>query len=191
MKLRPLSQVAKVALHFDRANAFNNSIGAVMRYSYDHGGVGALYAGWAPTVAKKAIWAGGYFGSLGLFQKNARAALRAVRELAGSSSEETLNQIRVAQFVSGFAAGTVAAMLNIPADNVRTVIQRHRFVDKIEAASRAASKQHLKTLSVLGASRQIWRARGIAGFYAGYPVKVTRTPRRGRRPPRASGPRGD
>ena len=90
-------EVAKVALHFDRANAFNNSISAVMRHSYETGGVGALYAGWAPTVAKKAIWAGGYFGSLGFFQKNARAALRSARELAGSSSEETLNQIRVAQ----------------------------------------------------------------------------------------------
>ena len=41
-----------------------------------------------------------------------------------------------------------------------------------QAASQAASKQHLKTLTVFGASQQIWRARGIAGFYAGYPVKA-------------------
>ena len=85
-------------------------------------------------------------------------------------------------------------MLNIPADNVRTVIQRHRFVDVIEVrvdsdlraragvgltrvalaqtASQTATKQHLKTLSFISASQQIWQARGFAGFYAGYPVKA-------------------
>ena len=72
-------------------------------------------------------------------------------------------------------------MLNIPADNVRTVIQRHRFVDKIEAAGRAAAAAPQG--ATLGASRRSG-ARGAAGFYAGYPVKAA--PRRDRRPHRAA-----
>ena len=60
-----------------------------------------------------------------------------------------------------------------------------------QTASQTATKQHLKTLSFISASQQIWQARGFAGFYAGYPVKVrtifTRL-ERWRRHPRNSTP---
>merc|ERR1711991_617233 len=92
-------ELAKLGLQTDGTNQFKNSSGKLLSHlSRNRGGVGALWSGWTGLRFRNGVWTGTYFATLQSF-KNAIEPRAAAMGLP----------VSVANFSSGFLAGTFAA----------------------------------------------------------------------------------
>ena len=126
-------EVAKLGLQTDTRNVFKNDMFAFMKQQYASKGFSGLYVGWAGMQARQSIFTGVFFGTV-------------------SSYRESLKDQGVSPFFAklggGFAAGVTGALAgNIPADVVRSVVQKRNFADpnrKAHGISPAGILEHVK-----------------------------------------------
>jgi solute carrier family 25 2-oxodicarboxylate transporter 21 len=150
-------EVAKLGLQTDPTNQFKNSMVEFMKHQYKTRGVSGLYVGWFGMQARQSIFTGVFFGSCGSYRKY-------LKEEAGCSP-------LVSQLGGGFAAGVTGALAgNIPADVIRSVVQKKNFADPNRPTygiSPNGVVEHFKVAS------EIVTTKGFLGLYTGTLFKAS------------------
>ena len=149
-------EVAKLGLQTDTTNAFKNDMFAFMRHQYAAKGISGLYVGWFGMQARQSIFTGVFFGTVGTYRNE-------LRERGASPF--------FAKLGGGFAAGVTGALAgNIPADVVRSVVQKNNFADPKRAAYGISPKGVLEHITV---AKKIVFEKGFVGLYTGTLFKAS------------------
>lgn len=153
-------ELAKLGLQTDSKKEFGNSSSKILRHIYNtRGGVGALWSGWTGLQFRNGVWTGAYFASLGSFKSTIEPPVKSW----GLPQD-------VAQFTSGFCAGTFAACFNTPADVVRSVVQRQMLSDPTRKAYGISFGGVAEHITCTG---KLIRDRGVSkGLFPGFGFKA-------------------
>jgi solute carrier family 25 2-oxodicarboxylate transporter 21 len=163
-------EVVKVGLQLDKSNAFKGSSAAVLAFMRQRYSWRGLYVGWVGVQMRQSSWTAVYFGSLQSFQDATNAALAYVApERAGSMT-------KLSQLIAGFAAGFAGALFNVPADLIRTNVQRQALAG-MAAGGAGAQREALAVPffafgEFLSTGRQIAARSGVGGLWTGLTWKA-------------------
>ena len=117
-------------------------------------GAAALTTGLHATIWRNSVWNSVYFMLM--------ATLRP--RVAAATNAETNAVVRTASTLSvGFVCGTLATCFNNPFDVIKS---------RLQAELKAGSSRG--DASVFGRLRDVWRAEGVRGLYAGFAAKALR-----------------
>lgn len=149
-------EVAKLGLQLDTENKYKNSMTRFMKNIYQTRGLNGLYCGWGGLQWRQSFWTGTYFATLKFWQD--------------LISPFNLPQ-GVSNFVSGFLAGSFAALPCAPGDVCRSVIQKRVFSDlkgtrPVHGVSFKGIAEHFTM------AKEIVANVGVRGLYSGIIFKA-------------------
>jgi solute carrier family 25 (mitochondrial 2-oxodicarboxylate transporter), member 21 len=149
-------EVAKLGLQVDTTNKFKNSMVAFMKHTYKQRGLSGLYCGWFGMQLRQSIFTGIYFGTLSTYR--------------GYFRDANLPPF-VASLGGGFCAGVTGALCgNIPADVIRSVVQKRMFLDPNRPAHGIGIKGVVEHFVV---AKELLGAEGMKGLYRGTMFKAS------------------
>lgn len=124
-----------------------------------------LFSGYIGVQARQASWTAAYFGTLSTFQDGTTDGLKLI-----ASDPTSKGWTQISQIVSGFGAGTFGAIFNVPADIVRTGVQKAALSAEPGSVRPFPFTAVGEAISV-GVSVASGPA-GIAGLWTGFPFKA-------------------
>lgn len=149
-------EVAKLGLQTDTTNKYKNNMFDFMKQQYKTRGISGLYVGWFGMQARQSIFTGAFFGTVVLYRNQ-------FKEWGCSPFFSKLG--------GGFAAGVTGALVgNIPADVVRSVVQKRNFAEPNRPTYGISPNgviEHFKIAS------EIVSSKGFVGLYTGTLFKAS------------------
>eukprot|EP00732_Lithocolla_globosa_P002526 Lithocolla_globosa_v1_NODE_1676_length_2403_cov_9.212521.p2 type:complete len:293 gc:universal NODE_1676_length_2403_cov_9.212521:1125-247(-) len=147
-------EAAKIGLQLDSEKKYKNSGAAVAKDLYGKYGVRGLFVGWQGVQARQMLWTSTYFATLSSFK---------------NLSNGVLGKGPYSDFTAGFAAGVVGALVNTPADLIRTNIQKDALQNGIPKGQLNSYAFSFGRMATVGS--EILAVRGASGLYFGIGFK--------------------
>ena len=119
ISIMPL-EIAKISLQLDSKKIFDNSMIAAMKSVLKERGPMGFMIGYFGVQYRQASWGAGYFASIAFFERQINSLFQRLK----IDTEKSVTAKSVSQLTSGFCAGVFGAVLNTPADTIRSNVQK-------------------------------------------------------------------
>lgn len=150
-------EVAKLGLQTDTTNKFKNNMIGFMKHQHKIKGISGLYVGWFGMQCRQSIFTGVFFGSCSTYRNYLKDDLNCSPFLS--------------KLGGGFLAGVTGALAgNIPADVVRSVVQKKNFNDVNRPSYGISFNGIIEHIKV---GQEILKTKGILGLYTGTLFKAS------------------
>lgn len=159
LSIMPL-ELSKIALQLDTANIYNNNMFKAMSTLYQQYGFNIFNVGYLGVQYRQAAWSAGYFASFKFFEKQVNKGFEKMNiNTQGNPLAKTFSQL-----LSGFFAGVFGAAINTPGDTLRSTLQKKVLQTSVNGLN--------SQINLLTVGKDIVKARGFGGLYAGFTFKA-------------------
>ena len=170
ISIMPL-EIAKISLQLDSKKVFDNSMIAAMKSVLNDRGPMGFMIGYFGVQYRQASWGAGYFASIAFFERQ----INRLFQILKIDTETSVTAKSVSQLTSGFCAGVFGAMLNTPADTIRSNVQK-RLLGGLPGQTSFFAVIILilifYKLAFSKVGREIISAKGAGALYAGFSSKA-------------------
>eukprot|EP01066_Platyproteum_vivax_P001742 Platyproteum_vivax@DN121_c0_g1_i1.p1 len=146
-------ELAKIGLQTDSAKVYKNSPFKLLASVYKDKGLTGVMCGLQGVQARQMLWTGTYFATLDFFK---------------STVTPYVANVQIKNFLAGFAAGVAGAIVNTPADVIRTNIQRAALTN---SSTHSALELAVSPMVMYTMGSQIVANKGAMGLFSGLLVK--------------------